>query len=137
MSDRIRDIQNRMKGVGGGGGAAAAIAYVPLFGWIYPFYAKKDDELCRFHGKQGMQLNALMLAVYTVVFVLEHFPIVSFLFGPGQFFNAITQAVWRITALAYIGLSIYCALKAFEEEKWAIPHLDETINKAVDHVKGG
>ncbi len=136
MSDRIREIQNRMKNIRGGGGAAAAIAYIPLFGWIYPFYAKKDDELCRFHGKQGMQLNAVMLAVYFAVWVLEHFPIVSFLFGPGQFFHAITQALWKLTALLYLGLSIYSGLKAFEEEKWAIPHLDETITKALDHVKG-
>lgn len=136
MADRIREIQDRFKNVRGGGGAAAAIAYAPLFGWIYPFYLKKEDELCRFHGRQGMQLNLVMLVVYFAIWVLEHFPIVSFLFGDGRFLHPLTQSVWLLTAAAYIGISVFAALKAFEDEKWEIPHLNEFVTKAVDHVKG-
>ena len=137
MSDKIREIQSRFRNIHGSDQIAAAAAYIPLFGWIFAYYVKKEIELCRFHGRQAMQLNGVMLVVYFAVWVLEHFPIVSFFFGPGQWFHAITRAVWLVTALAFAGLSAYAAFKAFSEEKWAIPQLDENIQKAIDHVKNG
>ncbi len=135
MSDKIREIQGRFKNIHGSDQLIAALSYVPLFGWIFPYYGKKDDELCQFHGKQAMQLNVVMLTVYFSVWILENFPIVSWFFGQDKILHPISQSAWLITAMAFIGLSIYGAFKAFSEEKWEIPGLSELVDKTLEQIK--
>ncbi|MBL8020037.1 MAG: DUF4870 domain-containing protein [Leptospirales bacterium] len=139
MADKIREIQSRftknLKDPGGSDSLPAVIGYVPLFGWIYPTFFKKDNDFCQFHGKQAMQLNGLMVAVYFIVWILEHFPITSWLFGPDAFLNPITQATWRLTMLGYFALSVVGAYKAFTEEKWEIPFLSDFAQKIEKQMK--
>ena len=125
-----------MKGMQGGDQMIAAAAYLPLFGWIYPLNFRKEDDLCQFHGRQGMLLNLAMVAVYFVIWVLENFPLSAWAFGPTHFLNPISQSVWIISAIAYFGVSIFGALKALAEEKWAIPRLEETMDRILSQVRG-
>lgn len=136
MSDKIREIQSRFgKNVQGNDSLGAVLAYVPLFGWIYPLLFKKDNEFCQFHGKQAMHLNAGMVAVYFVIWIIENFPITAWLFGADAWFHPITQALWRLTALVYFGLCGIGAYKAFSEEKWEIPYLSEIVEKIQKQIK--
>ena len=136
MEDKIREIQDRLKGLGEGNRPFAVLAYVPLFGWIYPFYFRTQDALCQFHGRQAMRLNLVVLAVYFLVWILENFPIISWLFGPGQLLHHLSRAVWILAAGAYLAISAYAAYKALHDESWSIPYLDEYLEKALEQIKG-
>jgi len=135
MSDKIREIQDKMRNIHGSDDYIAAVAYIPLFGWIFPYFAKKDDPLCQFHGKQAMQLNLVILIVYFFVWLLEHFPILSWLFAEGQLLHPVTRSMWLISAAIYVGLSIFCAFKALSDEQWEIPKLNEYVNKVLDNIR--
>lgn len=138
MADKIRDIHSKfMKNLEGGGGGelAAVIAYVPLVGWIYPYRMKKDDEFCQFHGRQGMRLNALAFGLYFVIWLLENFPLTAWLFGKGAMFHGISSGIWAIAASAYLIASLAAAFKAFSNEKWEIPLLEDVIQRLEDLVK--
>lgn len=136
MSDRIRDIQSRlMKNLQDGDQLAAAVAYVPLVGWIYPYFFKKEDELCEFHARQGLKLNLALIAVYFLVWVLENFPLTGFLFGAGEPLNALTRTVWLVAMLGYLGISIVAALKAFAAELWEIPYLDDAADMVFEAIQ--
>ena len=136
MADKVREFQDKIKNLQGSDQLLAAIAYFPVLGWAFPFYAKKDDELCQFHAKQAMKLNAVMLAIYFIIFVLENFPILSFIFGVNSPLHHISRAVWLITLLTYLAFSLIGAIKALEEEKWEIPKLNELVDKVLDGLKG-
>ncbi|MBI3395116.1 MAG: hypothetical protein HY042_04720 [Spirochaetia bacterium] len=138
MADKVRDFQSKfMKNLEGGSGEqiAAAIAYVPLFGWVYPYRMKKDDELCQFHGRQGMRLNALVFGIYFVIWLIENFPLTGWLFGKGAWFHPISTGIWTIIASAYLIASIAGAWKAFSGEMWEIPLLDDVIQKLEGLIK--
>lgn len=129
MADKIREIQDKMKSLQGSNQLLAASSYFPLFGWIYPLHGRKDDDFCQFHGKQGLQLNSLMLAIYFVVWILENFPIVSWFFGEENFLHPVSRTIWLVTAFVFIVLSIFCAYKALMAEKWEIPELKKFMDK--------
>lgn len=138
MSDKIKEIQDKFfKNINNGGDQlVAAAAYIPIVGWIYPYYYKKTDELCQFHGRQGALLNGAMLAIYFAIWLLEHFPLTSWLFGDGSVFYPISRSIWLVTAAVYALISIFCALKAISEEKWEVPYLEEVVNRLKDKVRG-
>ena len=136
MSDKIRDIQDRMKRLGEGERLYAVIAYIPLFGWIYTYYFKDKDELCRFHARQALRLNLVLVVVYFLVWFLESFPILSWLFGPGKLLHHLSRSIWLIVSGLYLGVSALAAYKAMGEEKWSVPYLEEYLDKALELFKG-
>ncbi len=136
MADKIREIQSRFSGnFQGNDTLAAVVAYVPLFGWIYPLLFRKENAFCQFHGKQAMFLNAGVLVVYFAVWILENFPVTSWLFAPNAWFNFLTVGVWRLCMLGYFGVCIMGAYKAFSEEKWEIPFLSEFLERIEKQIK--
>jgi len=136
MSDRIRDIQSRlMKNLQGGDQLAAAVAYVPLVGWIYPYFFKREDELCQFHGRQALKLNGALVAIYIAVWFLENFPLSAWLFGTGEPLNALSRTVWLVTLLGFLAVSVVAALKAFAEELWEIPYLDDAVDLVREQIQ--
>jgi len=136
MADRIREIQSKLlKNLHGGDQLAAALGYIPIFGWIFPYYFKKDDDFAQFHGKQALHLNIVLFGVYFVIWVLENFPLTSWVFGEGSFLHAISHSAWLITAFGYLALCIVGAFKAMSEEKWRIPYLSEYVERFIDQVK--
>ena len=136
MADKIREIQSRFsRNMQNNDSVAAVIGYIPLFGWIYPLFFRKENDFCQFDGKQAMHLNAGMLVVYFAVWILENFPITSWLFGADSWFHPITQAAWRITMLGYFGLCAFGAYKAFIEERWEIPFLSDFVDRIQNQIK--
>lgn len=136
MADKIRDIQSRLlKNIHGGDQVAAAIAYVPLAGWIFPYLFRKEDELCQFHGKQGLKLNIVIVAIYFVIWVIENFPLTAWLFGLDEPLHPLTRTVWLVALVAYLGASAMAAAKALTEEKWSVPYLDEVLDRIMDRIR--
>ncbi len=135
MSDRIREIQNRLMnnlGDGEGGEVAAAIAYIPLVGWIYPYFFKKDDDFCRFHASQALKLNLAIVALYFGIWILENFPLTGWLFGLDAVFHPLTRSIWLIAAALFLGLSGVGAFKAISDERWEVPYIMTYIDDALD-----
>lgn len=129
MADKIREIQERFKGnYQDGDQLSAAIAYVPLIGWILPYRLKQEDALCQYHGRQGMRLNILMLCIYFTIWILENFPLTSWLFGQGEPLNALTSSFWIITLILYVIASGMAAYRAFMDEEWEVPYLEDIID---------
>ncbi|MCB1326402.1 MAG: DUF4870 domain-containing protein [Spirochaetales bacterium] len=138
MSDKVRDIQSKiMKNLHGGDQIAAAVAYVPLFGWVFALVLKKDDDFCQFHGRQAMKLNLVLVVLFFAIWVLENFPLFSWAFGEAAFLHPISRSVWLISVFAFLALSAVGAYKAFSEERWEIPYLNELVDTALDQIKGG
>jgi uncharacterized membrane protein len=128
MSDRIRKIQESLKkGSGSGDEITAAMAYVPLFGWA--FAITKDDDFTRFHALQARDLNLGIVVVYLVVWFVENFPLTAWLFGPNKFLNPISEAVWVVALLAYLGFSGFAAYRAIMDERWSVPFIDEVRDR--------
>jgi len=129
MSDRIRNIQERLRHSQEGEPLYAAIAYIPLLGWIYPLHFKKDDENCQFHGRQGARLSALIAGLFLVVWFLQNFPLTRWLFGSGNLLAPILDGLWLIALLVYLGVCVVAAFKALASERWEIPYLNEIIDQ--------
>lgn len=134
MSDRIREIQNRMKNLQGSDEATAALAYIPLCGWIVA-YVKKECELCLFHGRQALQLNIVLLVVYFIVWILENFPFVAWIFGEGKLLHPISRSLWLLTAIGFLGLSVFGGYKAFSGERWEVPYLKDYLKKIQEMIR--
>ncbi|MBI41309.1 MAG: hypothetical protein CMF59_17060 [Leptospiraceae bacterium] len=129
MADKVREIQDRLlKNIQDGDQLSAAIAYFPLIGWIYPLYFKKEDKLCQYHGKQGQQLNAVLIGLYLVLWFLENFWLTSWIFGTGSLLNPISSSVKIIALFGYLGLSLVAAYRAFMDEEWEIPFLQDIVD---------
>lgn len=129
MADKIREIQDRLlKNIQDGDQLSAAIAYFPLIGWIYPLYFKKEDPLCQYHGKQGQRLNGVIIGLYLALWFLENFPLTSWLFGQGNFFNPISSSIKIIAIFGYLALSLMAAYRAFMDEQWEIPFLKDIVD---------
>ena len=136
MTEKIKDFQNKFKNAENRDLLIAALAYIPLFGWIYPSLFKKEDDFCQFHVRQSMQLNGIILAVYFAVWILENFPIVSWIFGPDMLFFHLSRSVWILSAIAFIAVSIHASLKALEGERWAVPFMNEYLKKFYSMIRG-
>ena len=135
MTDKIKQIQSKLSESFQGGNISAAAAYIPLFGWLYPYIAKKGDSFYHFHARQSMYLNLLIVVVYFAIWLLEYFPITALLFGPGHVLHPVSRTVWLLAALAYIVSTAFAAKKAYNNEKWNIPYLDALIQKIFDYIK--
>ncbi|MBX7058659.1 MAG: hypothetical protein K1X75_11385 [Leptospirales bacterium] len=133
MSDRIRNIRARMLGNASPGGAesgdhaAAAAAYIPLVGWAYAYFSKKEDDYCQFHARQGLKLNAVIGLIYFAVWFLETFPITAWFFGPDSLLHPITRTILYVSVAGFLAASAAAAAKAFQGERWEIPYLEDLI----------
>ncbi len=141
MSDRIRNIRARLQGTGAGSpesgdSSAAAAAYIPLVGWAYAYFGKKDDDFCQFHGRQSLRLTAVFLVLYFAVWFLENFWITAFFFGVDSLLHPITRTILYLGIAVYLVASIAAGLRALGGERWEIPYLEEMIDRARNAVRG-
>ena len=137
MSDKIKEIQAKFMGsFKGSGQALAAYSYIPLAGWIYPYFFRKEDELSKFHSEQAMRLNVVTVAAYFAIWILEYFPITAIFFGPGSILHPISRTFWLIVVFAYIGFSTMGAYQAYLGKTWEVPYLKASVEKTTAYIKG-
>ena len=129
MTNKIKQIQSKLSESFQGGNIAAAVAYIPIFGWLYPYFAKKGDSFYYFHGRQSMYLNLVIVVVYSVIWLLEYFPVTALLFGHGSILHPVSRTIWLLSASAYVIVAAFAAKKAYDNEKWNIPYLDSLVQK--------
>ncbi len=137
MADKIKEIQTKIikQLRNGGEQTIAASAYIPIIGWVYPYFFHKDKPLCSFHAKQALQLNIVTVTIYFTIWIIEHFPLTAIFFGPGAILSPFSQTLWLVFLFAYLGFSIMCAYRAFCNESWEIPYLKPCVDKAISYIK--
>lgn len=137
MSDKIREIQEKFnsKFQGKNEENVAASAYIPLFGWIYPYYFSKEQALCHFHGKQALQLNVAIVLLYFVIWLLEYFPLTSIFFGVNAILHPITRTIWLVSIFGYISVSGIGAYRALSGESWPVPYLQKVVTMIWNFIK--
>lgn len=101
----------------------AALGYIPVLGWILPYFFKREDELCQFHGKQSFVFSIFFIIMMTVVWIVENLPILSHLLSWIGIKAFLVPLLLYGTLLIYLGASAYAAYKAFQDEIWEIPYL--------------
>lgn len=138
MSDKIRDMHSRVvKNLHGGDQMAAALSYIPVLGWIYGRIVNKDDEFCQFHGSQSLRLNILYLCFFFIIWTIQNFPLTAWLFGDRGPLFSISQTLIIVSTMAFLAISCVAAYKAFTEERWEIPYLEETVDYLKDLLNPG
>ncbi|MCB1174469.1 MAG: hypothetical protein KDK39_12940 [Leptospiraceae bacterium] len=136
MADSEENIHSRLsKNLHGWDQISAAIAYVPLVGWAYTWFTRQDDPLCKFHGKQAMQLNALYAGLYLVIWFVENFPLTRWIFGERAFLHPLSETISLVSTFVFLALSAVAAFRAFSEERWEIPYLKEAIDWIVELLR--
>lgn len=127
MADRIRNIQNKIKSkIQDGDELSSMVAYVPIIGWIVAkFLNKRKDELSEYHIQQAKEINILIILMYLLIWFLENFPLLSWLFGKNRFLHPLAESVWLVSLFSYIGISIYSLYKALNDEIWSYPYREQ------------
>ncbi len=141
MSERIRKIQEQVRHVvqeklkSSAGDVQAACIYIPLFGWLYSFFLKKDKEHLLSHRKQSVQLNLLIISLYCLIWLLESFPISTWVFGPGHILHPLSRTIWLLGLFSFLIASGTCAYQAFLGRFWPVPYLAKIIGMCTQFLK--
>jgi len=131
MSDRIRNIQSRIKSkIENGNEFYAIVAYFPILGWIITsIKADKKDKLVHFHKEQAKEINLFIIFIYLIVWFIENFPLTSWLFGKNKLFYPIIETVWLLGFISYLFITFFGIYKALNDEIWSYPYRDNIKNK--------
>ncbi len=95
---------------------SAAIAYLPVIGWVYAYFAQRKNQLVMFHLKQSLSLFAVLIAVFVlwgvVAWVLMWIPI-GVVFSMALF--ALVIAALFVGAIAWV-IGIINALRGLMKD---------------------
>lgn len=103
----------------------SAIGYIPIIGWMLPYFFKKKSSDCQFHAKQSAVLAVIFIMIMTVVWILNHLPILSHLLSFIGIKSFLIPAITYSSSVLYIGVSLVSAYKAYNRDKWEIPFLPQ------------
>jgi uncharacterized membrane protein len=106
----------------------AAVGYVPFLCFL-PIFARKDDDLARFHGKQSLILLAALIGIWVLIWIVDlvlgH--ILGSIFLIGSLFKVIDWLVHYLVggavSLAYFIAIIAGAIQALAGKEWRIPFI--------------
>lgn len=105
------------------GKTLAAIGYLWIL-FLVPLLAKKENEFCQFHGKQGAVLFGAEIVGAIVLFVL------SFIIGLVPCAGLIISTIlWIAFFGCAVGFSIWGLVKALQGEYWKMPGIAPLAEK--------
>ena len=97
------------------GKVMAAIGYLGIL-FLIPLLAKKENEYCQFHGKQGAVLFGVEVIGAIVLLILS--VVLGFVPCAGW---AISLVLWLAFWACALGLSIWGLVMALKGEYWKMP----------------
>ena len=109
---------------------AAALSYFfgLLSGAVF-FAIETESRFVKFHAMQSMLVSLAAIVIYitymVVFMVLWRLPFVGWIAG---IFGTLG---WAVLALGFLGLWLFCMLKAFQGERFKLPYLGEVAEKQV------
>jgi uncharacterized membrane protein len=112
------------------GNVAAALSYFfGLISGVIFFAIENESRFVKFHALQSMMVSVAVMAVYiayTVVWmVLWRIPLLGWLAG------LVGTLGYAVLMLAFLGLWIFCMVKAFNGERFKLPYLGELAEQQV------
>ncbi|XDD50322.1 DUF4870 domain-containing protein [Leptospira sp. WS92.C1] len=110
-------------------GPIAALSYFPFFGWVLVWVFRKTQKFASFHSVQALKLNIGFVAMYSVVWFLREFPVVSWILSLIRVNPIVTDFISYISWIAFLGYSILGALKAYQEKEYTLPFFPEMENE--------
>jgi uncharacterized membrane protein len=109
---------------------AAALSY--FFGLISGavfFAIENESRFVKFHAMQSMLVSVAAIVVYiaymVVFMVLWRLPLIGWIAG---LFGTLG---WALLALGFLGLWLFCMVKAFQGERFKLPYIGEVAEKQV------
>jgi uncharacterized membrane protein len=103
----------------------AAIGYIPIIGWLIPYFGKKESDHCQFHAKQSAIMALLFITVMAIVWILNNLPILSHILSWIGIKTFIIPAISYTVVALYLIISAFAAYKAYQGERWQAPLLDK------------
>jgi uncharacterized membrane protein len=97
------------------GKTLAAVGYLGIL-FLVPLLAKKDNEFCQFHGKQGAVLFGAEVIGAIVLVILS--AILNIVPCAGA---VISLVLWLAYVVCAFGLSIWGLVMALKGEYWKMP----------------
>lgn len=97
------------------GKTMAGIGYLGIL-FLVPLLAKKENEFCQFHGKQGAVLFGMEVIGFIVILVL--FMILNIIPCAGAI---IGMVLWLAYIVCAVGLSVWGLVMALKGEYWKMP----------------
>jgi uncharacterized membrane protein len=82
--------------------------------------AEKQSRFLRFHAFQSLLLHGAAIVVGVVLFLLG-----TILGQISGFFSLLFLPLQFLVGVAFVALSIYLMIKAYNNEEWEIPHLGQ------------
>ncbi len=107
------------------GKVMAAIGYLGIL-FLVPLLAKKENEYCQFHGKQGAVLfgaeviGAIVLIILSVI--LNIVPCAG---------AVISLVLWLAFCTCALGLSVWGLVMAIKGEYWKMPFIAPLAEKLI------
>ncbi|MBM9579118.1 hypothetical protein JWG45_18390 [Leptospira sp. 201903070] len=110
-------------------GSIAGLSYVPFFGWLFVWVFRKAQDFASFHIVQAMKLNIAFIAIYSFVWFLREFPVISWLLSLIRVNPIVTDFISYVSWIAFLGYSALGAFKAYQEKKFVLPFFPELENE--------
>lgn len=117
---------------------AAAISYIWIVGLIF-FFIEKENRFIRFHAMQSVLMGvSWMVVIFLLVIVNIIIVVLVGLLAAaageiGGIFGIliwlISFLVWTVTPIAYIGLLIFAAVKAYQNKWFKVPIVGKMAEK--------
>jgi uncharacterized membrane protein len=109
---------------------AAALSYFfGLVSGVIFFAVETESRFVKFHAMQSIMASVAALViyiVYTVVWmILWRLPFLGVIAGIFGWFG------WALLALAFLGLWLYCMVRAFQGERFKLPYIGELAEQQV------
>ena len=109
---------------------AAALSY---FFWLLSgavfFAVETESRFVKFHAMQSMLVSVAAIVIYiaymVVFMVLWRLPFIGWIAG---IFGTLG---WALLALGFLGLWLFCMVKAFQGERFKLPYVGEVAEKQV------
>jgi uncharacterized membrane protein len=120
---------------------AAALSYIGIVGLIF-FFIEKENRFVRFHALQSIFLAlgwiilliALLIVNVILVIVVTAISATAGSVGGllGVIVSLISVVVWLVLPLAFLGLLIFCAFKAYQGNIISMPIVGKLANNIVN-----
>jgi uncharacterized membrane protein len=120
---------------------AAALSYIWIVGVIF-FIMEKENRFVRFHALQSILLGLLWIVAVIVLMIVN--VILAVVVGAaagaagdaggifGMLIGLISMLVWLIFPLAFLGLLILAAVKAYQGKTFKIPIIGNIAENIVN-----